>query len=117
MPELNAPKHNLIQGGYKSPSFKSANVGRVFNVFDPDHPDKPGLLLKKPAKKKDEANGFVIRGTVGRHGCLEFQTDIVSTWAGPDHIGPLSIFLPGSVLEVSPIGMMSPDWACVVEVV
>ena len=117
MPENNAPNHNLINGGYKSPSMQAAKVGRVFNVFDPEHPTKPGLALKKPQRKSDEANGFVIRGTVGRHGCLEFTTDLVTSWAGPDHLGPLSIFLPGSALEVSVMGMCSPDWSCVVEVV
>ena len=119
MPENDFKGHKLVQGGYKSPVVHAAKAGKFFSIFDPEHPDKPGLLLKQAHKKSEQAKGFVIRGTIGRHGCLEFTTDLVSSWAGTDHAayGGLSMFLPGKALEVQPMGMLSPDWSCVVEVV
>ena len=119
MPENDFKGHKLVQGGYKSPSAHAAKPGKFFNAFDPEQPGKPGLSLKPAKAIKDRAKGFIIRGTIGRHGCLEFQTDKASSWAGPDHAvhGALSLYLPGNSIEVSPLGMLSPDWACVVEVV
>ena len=117
MPENDFKAHNLVQGGYKQPHMHAAKPGKVFDIFNTETPDKPGLILKPAKAAKDAAKGFVIRGTIGRGGCLEFQTDEASTWAGPDHIGPLSMFLPGKCLEVTPMGMLSPDWRCTVEVV
>ena len=117
MPESDFQAHELVTGGYKQPYAHTAKKGLFFNAFDPEHPDRPGLLLKRPKATKDRAEGFHIRGTIGKHGGFEFSTDSTTTWAGPDHIGELDIYIPGNELTATPMGMLSPEWACIVEVV
>ena len=117
MPENDFKGHKLVQGGYKPPLAHAAKKGLFFNAIDPEHPDKPGVNLRPAKATKDQAEGFHIRGTVGKHGGFEFSTNSATTWAGPDHVGELDIYIPGKELIATPMGMLAPEWALIVEVV